>query len=108
MFVTNEKRCIYYEMVKLNRKKRKNYEFNKEKSLVGSRLGFNFTNVLRAQKLLADPKSAKKLLNLTVLFALLGSTSSFCARRTLVKLTPGDDQQAESARNRECPQANGK
>ena len=51
--------------------------------------GFNFTNVLGAAFTLADPKSAKKLINLTVFFALLGSTSAKAASRTLVKLTPG-------------------
>ena len=55
----------------------------------GTLAGFNFTNVLRAAFTPADPKSAKKLLNLTVFFALLGSTSAKAARRTLVKLTPG-------------------
>ena len=55
------------------------------------RPGFNFTNVLRAAFTLADPKSAKKLLNLTVFFALLGSMSAKAARRTLVKLTPGEE-----------------
>ena len=51
-------------------------------------LGVNFTNVLRAAFTLTDPKSAKKLLNLTVFFALLGSTIAKAAHRTLVKLTP--------------------
>ena len=51
-----------------------------------ARPGVNFTNVLRAAFTLADPKSAKKLLNLTVFFALLGSTSAKAARRTLLKL----------------------
>ena len=35
--------------------------------------GVNSTNLLRAAFTRADPKSAIKLLNLTVLFALLGS-----------------------------------
>ena len=50
--------------------------------------GVNFTNVLRAAFMRADPKSAIKLLNLTVFFALLGSARIKAARRTLVKLTP--------------------
>ena len=50
--------------------------------------GVNFTNVLRAALTRADPKSAIKLLNLTVVFALLGSTSVKAARRMLVKLNP--------------------
>jgi len=53
------------------------------------RLGVNFTHVLRAAFTRADPKSAIKLLNLTVFFALLGSARVKAARRTLVKLTPG-------------------
>ena len=36
-----------------------------------------------------DPKSAKKLLNLNVFLALLGSAGVKDARKTLVKLTPG-------------------
>ena len=51
--------------------------------------GVNFTNVLWAAFTCADPKSAKKLLNLTVFFALLGSARVKAAHRTLVKLTPG-------------------
>ena len=51
--------------------------------------GVNFTNILRAAFVLADPKSTKKLLNLTVFFALLVSAGVKAARRTLVKLTPG-------------------
>ena len=35
-----------------------------------------------------DPKSAKKLLNLTVFMALLGSARIKAARKTLVKLKP--------------------
>ena len=50
--------------------------------------GVNFTNVLWAAFTPADPKSAKKLLNLTVFFALLGSACVKAARRMLVKLTP--------------------
>ena len=53
------------------------------------RLGINFTNVLRAAFTFADPESAKKLLNLTVFFALLVSAGVKAAHRTLVKLTPG-------------------
>ena len=37
----------------------------------------------------ADPEIGKKLLDLTVFFALLGSAGVKAARRTLVKLTPG-------------------
>ena len=48
----------------------------------------NFTNILRAAFTRADPQSAKKLLNLTVFFALLGSGRVKAACRTLVKLTP--------------------
>ena len=61
--------------------------------------GVNFTNVLRAAFTRADPKSAKKLLNLTVFFALLGSLRGKAARRTLVKLTP-IDQRGQRGRQR--------
>ena len=50
--------------------------------------GVNITNVLRAAFTLKDPKSAKKLLNLTVFFALLGSASVKAARKMMVKLIP--------------------
>ena len=49
----------------------------------------NFTNVLQAAFTRADPKSAIKLLNLTVFFALFGSAQVKAACRMLVKLTPG-------------------
>ena len=48
-----------------------------------------FTKILRAAFMRADPKSAIKLLNLTVFFALLGSACINAASRMLVKLTPG-------------------
>ena len=51
--------------------------------------GVNFTNVLQASFMRADPKSATKLINLTVFFALLGSARLKATRRLLVKLTPG-------------------
>ena len=50
--------------------------------------GVNFTNVLGAAFMHTDPKSAIKLLNLTVFLALLGSSGVKAARRMLVKLTP--------------------
>ena len=43
----------------------------------------------------ADPKSAIKLLNLTIFLALLGSGHVKAARRTLVKLTLGLLQDSE-------------
>ena len=48
--------------------------------------GVNFTNILRAAFTRSDPKSAIKLLNLTVFFALLGSVRVKAAHRMLVKL----------------------
>jgi hypothetical protein len=51
--------------------------------------GVNFTNVLRAAFTREDPKSAKKLLNLIVFLALLGSVPVKAAHRMLVKLNPG-------------------
>ena len=52
--------------------------------------GVDFTNVLQAAFTHADPKSAKKLLYLTVFFALLGSVQVKAAHRMLVKLTQGE------------------
>ena len=49
----------------------------------------NFTNILRAAFRRADPKSAIKLHELTVFFALLGSACVKAAYRMLMKLTPG-------------------
>jgi len=54
-------------------------------------LGVNFTNILRAAFTRADPKNAKKLFNLTVFFALLGSSRVKAARRMLVKLNQGGE-----------------
>jgi len=54
--------------------------------------GVNFINVLQAAFVCADPKRAKKTDNLTVFFALLGSESIKAARRTLIKLTHGQDK----------------
>ena len=48
----------------------------------------NFTNFLQAAFTLADPKSAIKLLNLSVFFAHLGSSRIKAAHRMLLKLTP--------------------
>ena len=48
---------------------------------------------------MADPKITKKLLDLTVFFALLVSAGVKAARRMLVKLTPGV---YESERERDC------
>ena len=42
-------------------------------------------------------ENGKKLLDLTVFFALLGSAGVKAARRTLVKLTPGRDPSSLSA-----------
>ena len=51
--------------------------------------GVNFTNVLWAAFMRADPKSAKKTVKLSSFIALLGSASVKAARRTLVELNPG-------------------
>jgi len=51
--------------------------------------GVNFTNVLQAAFMLVDPKSAKKQLELTVFFALLGPASVKAAHKMLMKLTYG-------------------
>ena len=51
--------------------------------------GVNFTNVLQAAFTRKDPKSAIKLLYLTVYFALLGSGCIKAARKMLMKLTLG-------------------
>ena len=60
----------------------------KEVSLLSFICRVNFANILRAAFTCKDAKSAKKLLNLTVSFALLGSARVKAACRTLVKLTP--------------------
>ena len=50
--------------------------------------GVNFTKILQTAYRCTNPKSTKKLLNLTVFFALLGSARVKAACRMLVKLTP--------------------
>ena len=52
-------------------------------------LGVNFTNILWAAVTHANPKSAIKLHNLTVFFALLGSARLKAVCKMLVKLTFG-------------------
>ena len=49
--------------------------------------GVNFTNIIRAAFTCSNPESAKRLLDLTVLFVLLWSASGKAARRMLMKLT---------------------
>ncbi len=49
----------------------------------------NFTKVLCAAITLLDPESVKKIDNLTVFFALLGSARVKVISRTLMKLIPG-------------------
>ncbi len=51
--------------------------------------GVNFFNILHTAFALVDPKSVKKIDNLTVFFTLLGSASVKAVRRTLMKLSPG-------------------
>ena len=51
--------------------------------------GVNFTNILGAAFTCADPKSAKKLLNLTVFFALLGSAHVKAAHKHVDEIDPG-------------------
>ncbi len=50
--------------------------------------GVNFINILRTAFPLVDPKSVKKIDNLTVFFTLLGSARLKAVRRTLMKLSP--------------------
>jgi hypothetical protein len=52
------------------------------------RSGVDFINVLQADFMCADPKSAKKTVKLSVFFALLGSVFTKATHRTLMKLTP--------------------
>jgi hypothetical protein len=51
--------------------------------------GVNFINILQAAFMHPDPKSVKKIVQLSVFFTLLGSARVKAARRTLMKLTPG-------------------
>jgi len=52
------------------------------------RLGVDFTNILRAAFMPADPKSGKNTKGLTVFFALLGSVNGKALCKRLMKLTP--------------------
>jgi len=51
--------------------------------------GVNFTNILCATFIQADPKSAKKTDSLTVFFALLGYSRVKAWCKMFVKPTPG-------------------
>ncbi len=85
--------CIHLD-IKLNIVLKHNFLLSKSFKLVlkesKSRSGVNFINVLCTAFTLVDPKSVKKIDNLTVFFTLLGSARVKAVRRTLVKLTPGD------------------
>jgi len=50
--------------------------------------GVNFINIQHTAFLLVDPKSVKKIDNLTVFFTLLESASVKAVRKTLMKLSP--------------------
>jgi len=52
--------------------------------------GLNFINILEAAFMRADPERTKKIDNLTVFFALSGSTRVKAAYRMLMKLTPDE------------------
>jgi len=52
------------------------------------RIGVNYNNVLRAAITRTDTKCAKKTVNLSIFFALLGSVRQKAAHRMLMKLTP--------------------
>ena len=56
------------------------------------RFGVNFINVFTCSFYACRSQKHKKLLELTVFFALLGSGYIKAVRKMLVKLTPGDDQ----------------
>jgi len=51
--------------------------------------GVNFVNILCAAFASLDPKSSKKIDNLTIFFPLLGSAHVKAAQKTLMKLAPG-------------------
>jgi len=52
-------------------------------------LGDNFTNILPAAFMCADPKRAKSTDSFNVFFVLLGSVHVKAVRKMLVKLPPG-------------------
>ena len=103
-FDKNLKRLIQTGFFKLEKGKRSNESMQKVQNaawygttvkyyrlfnaLLTAISGVNFTNILRAAFMRKDPKSAKKLLNLTFFFALLGSAHVKDACKMLVKLTP--------------------
>jgi hypothetical protein len=58
--------------------------------------GVNFINILEAAFTRAYPKSAKKYSQAVSLFALLGSACIKAARKSMVKLTPGEPQFGQS------------
>jgi len=51
-------------------------------------VGLNFINVLCTAFTLADPKSVKKTVKLSIFFTLLGSASVKAAHRMLMQLSP--------------------
>jgi len=65
------------------------------------RSSVNFINNLRTAFTLLDPKSGKKIYNLTVFFMLLGSVRVKAVRKTLVRLTPKGYSSTTKQTNRE-------
>jgi len=59
--------------------------------------GVNFINILHAAFTLVDPKSIKKIDNLTVIFTILGSSQRKAVHKMLMKLTPEAHHQQHSA-----------
>ena len=64
----------------------------------------NFINVFTRSFYACRSQKRKKLLELTVFFAPLGSASVKVARKMLMKLTPGDSKWAEKDEENFCGQ----
>ncbi len=63
--------------------------------------GVNFINILLEAFTLVDPKSVKKIDNLSVIFTHLGSVSVKAGHKTLLKLNPDVRKKIEKEEQRE-------
>ena len=90
--ISSSYKCKYEKKVNLNTFCRSVIRGKKQTPLLTDHMGAlgSISSIcLRAAFTISDPKSAKKLLDLTVFFALLGSALVKAACKMLVKLTLG-------------------
>jgi len=81
--------CLFVCVCVREREKDLMREGGKKQDTEGERVSVNFTNILSAVFILADPKSVKNTVKSSVYFGLSGSARVKAARKNLMKLTLG-------------------